>query len=188
MKLQDAVDAFMRYLRYERGMSEATVQSYSYDLAKLDDFLIRRLKVEQVEVEQVVTRDLQAWVREMAMVDELAPATRSRRISAMRALWRPGFMTLVCCSACMMREPFISPGWPWPSTHVAPPASTPCCHRARTPGTRTLWWAALQAGVASRWPVVSRTGHWAPTPRGLSAFRRLHVVCWGSRPHTGWSL
>jgi integrase/recombinase XerC len=88
MKLHDAIEGFVRYLRYERGMSEATVTSYSFDLSKLDEFLGRRLKVDAVEVETIVVKDLQAWVREMAMVDELSPATRSRRISAMRSMWR----------------------------------------------------------------------------------------------------
>lgn len=88
MKLHDAVEAFMRYLRYERGMSEATIESYSFDLSKLDEFLARRYKIEVVELEVIVAKDLQAWVREMAVVDELAPATRSRRISAMRSFWR----------------------------------------------------------------------------------------------------
>ncbi len=77
---------FLDAMRAERGAADNTVAAYARDLGDLCGFLAGRAR----DAETAGRADIEAW---MADLDArgLAPATRARRLSAARALFRFAF-------------------------------------------------------------------------------------------------
>lgn len=78
----DAVAAFERYLRAERGRSEHTTRAYLGDVRNLLSFLQRECGI--TELEDIHLSDLRAWLGHLAEKGS-ARATISRRAAAARA-------------------------------------------------------------------------------------------------------
>jgi site-specific recombinase XerD len=85
MLIQDVAREFFVYVNAERGCSPATISAYRSDLKLFCEFL--RERGTPPEVEAVTPDVLRSYVAAMS-ASGLAPATRARRLHALRSLWR----------------------------------------------------------------------------------------------------
>ncbi|NLO04753.1 MAG: tyrosine-type recombinase/integrase [candidate division WS1 bacterium] len=85
MLIEDAAREFFVYLHAEKGCSPATVAAYRSDIKLFCEFLRDRETPPEIEA---VTQDLlRNYVASMSALG-LSPATRARRLHALRSLWR----------------------------------------------------------------------------------------------------
>ncbi|MGQ0671516.1 MAG: site-specific tyrosine recombinase XerD [Hyphomicrobium sp.] len=77
-----SIAAFLDMLASERGAARNTLDAYTRDLEHLADFLRQR----GLTLTAATRSDLTAYLQSLA--SELAPASRARRLSAMRQLYR----------------------------------------------------------------------------------------------------
>lgn len=80
---QQLIGQFLEMLAAERGAADNTLQAYRRDL---DDFLAF-LGVRSQELNAVISADISAYLRAMSE-SGLAPASRARRLSAIRQLFK----------------------------------------------------------------------------------------------------
>ena len=85
MLIQDVASEFFVYLDAEQGCSPATIAAYRSDLKLFREFLSERET--PLEVKDVTPDVLRTYVAAMS-AQGLAPATRARRLHALRSLWR----------------------------------------------------------------------------------------------------
>src|SRR3972149_373271 len=84
-RLIATAEAFLEFMRVERGNSPATVEAYKTDL---HDFLQRVMfDGGLTEWQEVTHRHLRGWLRQLAD-ESKAQATVRRRIAAVRSLWK----------------------------------------------------------------------------------------------------
>jgi len=82
VKLEQAVDGFVRYLSAERGFSDNTIRSYRSDLTKFVEFAA----AEGVDTTDSVDLELfRSWLWKSSG-DGLAKSTLARRSAAARSL------------------------------------------------------------------------------------------------------
>lgn len=81
--LRDVIDAFLEYMRCEKGASACTVRAYGSDLRALCDFLSPDARLHPT---LVTLADLRAWLGDMGRRG-LAPRTLRRRALAARAFF-----------------------------------------------------------------------------------------------------
>ena len=86
MSFDESVDAFIDYLRAERGASEQTVRAYRTDLRQLSEFICARREVERFDPEEVDLRQLRGFVADR--FDENSASTIARKISTLRSFWK----------------------------------------------------------------------------------------------------
>ncbi|MFZ4808437.1 MAG: site-specific tyrosine recombinase XerD [Hyphomicrobiaceae bacterium] len=79
----DLIGGFLAMLAAERGVARNTIDAYRRDLDDLDGFLATR----RVPLAAVTPGDLKAYLRHLAE-QGLAPASRARRLSAVRRFYR----------------------------------------------------------------------------------------------------
>jgi integrase/recombinase XerD len=88
-RLDAAVEAYLTYLRVERGLARATLQAYAADLA---DFAAARGSARDWEASAgAATRYLAARARRGRPGDGLAPSSLRRRAAALRGFYRFAF-------------------------------------------------------------------------------------------------
>jgi integrase/recombinase XerC len=84
--MYDAIEAFRRYLRFERNASELTIKSYSEDLNRLLDYFDEQLG--QVPAPEAITigllRGFVAWQHDCGY----SPRTIARRLATLRTFFR----------------------------------------------------------------------------------------------------
>ncbi|HVO29522.1 MAG TPA: tyrosine recombinase XerC [bacterium] len=85
MTLDDAIARFRDYLEGERGVSEHTLSAYLSDLGQFRDFLVKE-KGESFAVESVDRLAIRAFLGRLHR--NAKPATISRKLSSIRALFR----------------------------------------------------------------------------------------------------
>lgn len=81
MRIDSALDSFMRYLSAERGYSEHTIKAYSSDLRELSSFAERR---NVSEVTGITLDFLRDWLYESAQAG-LSKTTLARRTASVRS-------------------------------------------------------------------------------------------------------
>lgn len=86
MSFDQSVDAFIDYLRAERGSSEQTVRAYRTDLRQLREFICARREVEQFEPDSVDLRQLRGFVADR--FDANSASTIARKVSTLRSFWK----------------------------------------------------------------------------------------------------
>lgn len=89
------VEAFLDMLAAERGVAANTIAAYRRDLDHFSDFLAGRA----ISLEQAGRADLTAYLR-AASEEGLAPASRARRLSALRQFYR-----FLVCEGLMDEDP-----------------------------------------------------------------------------------
>ena len=80
------IENYLAYLRQERHLSDNTVVSYGYDLNRLAKFSKR----EQLAVEKLGRRQIEAYVRELKDKDKLTPRSVARMIAGLKGFY--GFL------------------------------------------------------------------------------------------------
>ena len=83
MTLQKTVIQFLDYCAVERGLSENTVQAYSYDLADFRGSLPARMKLASIDTEV-----LRSYLESMVGKRKLSPGTVRRRLACLRLFFR----------------------------------------------------------------------------------------------------
>jgi integrase/recombinase XerD len=78
------VERFLDHLRFERGLSEATVQAYEHDIVRLASF---SRTLDRITPGDVTTQDLRHFILLLKDVG-LAPSSIARNLSAVRTFFR----------------------------------------------------------------------------------------------------
>ena len=85
MSFADSVEAFVDYLRAERGASEQTIRAYRTDLRQFGDYIRQTRDVESFEPAQIELRGLRGFVADR--FDQNSASTVSRKVSTLRSFW-----------------------------------------------------------------------------------------------------
>jgi integrase/recombinase XerD len=80
---RDHVKEFLTYIQVEKGLARHTLESYSRDLGRLNNWAARHKK----GVKDLTRTDLRAWIADLSK-EGLAPSSVSRAVSAARGLYR----------------------------------------------------------------------------------------------------
>jgi integrase/recombinase XerD len=89
-RLDEAIDAYVEYLRVERGLADATLRAYRADLADFAD--ARGSRLEWADSTGAATRYLAARARRGRKADPgLAPSSLRRRAASIRGFYRFAF-------------------------------------------------------------------------------------------------
>lgn len=83
-KLTDRIDAFIRFMRAERGASPETLRAYASDLRQFSEWLAEGGRTD-ADPSELGIEQLRGFVA--ARFDENAPASIARKISALRSFW-----------------------------------------------------------------------------------------------------
>ena len=79
------IDAFLKYLRFERNYSEKTIVSYGIDLKEFGDFL--REKDLGEDLTKVDAGDVRSWMVDL-MGKGRAATSVNRKLSSLRSFYR----------------------------------------------------------------------------------------------------
>ena len=82
--LSFAVQPFLDHLRFERGLSEKTLEAYEHDITRLAEFA---RSIGRMAPQQVTTPDLRRYILLLKDLG-LAPSSISRNLSALRTYFR----------------------------------------------------------------------------------------------------
>ena len=80
---RDLVREFLTYIQVEKGLARHTLESYSRDLTRLNDWAARRHK----PVQELNRSDLRGWIASLSK-EGLAPTSIARAVSAVRGFYR----------------------------------------------------------------------------------------------------
>ncbi len=84
LPIDDQLDAYIRFLKVERGLAANTLEAYGRDLA---DFAGMMVEQGRTDAQTVTAADLSSWARGLAQA-QLARATQKRMLVAVRGLYR----------------------------------------------------------------------------------------------------
>ena len=82
--IDEQLDAYVCFLKVERGLSRNTLQAYGRDLG---DFLGAMVEAGHTDAQQVTARDVAEWARSLARA-RLARSTQKRMLVAVRGFFR----------------------------------------------------------------------------------------------------
>ena len=80
---RDLIKEFLSYVQVEKGLSRNTLQSYSRDLARLDQWA----RKSTTPVQNLSRQDLRHWIADLSR-EGLAPSSVARAVSAARGFFR----------------------------------------------------------------------------------------------------
>lgn len=80
---RDFIKEFLSYIQVEKGLARHTLESYSRDLARLNEWSISNKK----QVIELTRADLRKWIASLTR-DGLAPTSIARAVSAVRGFYK----------------------------------------------------------------------------------------------------
>src|SRR5205085_1979202 len=83
-RTSNLVMQFLSYIDIEKGLSQNTIASYRFDLAKLESWA----RCERKQIVELTRQDLRQWVIELARDWGLSPRSRMRAVSVARCFFR----------------------------------------------------------------------------------------------------
>ena len=85
MPMNATVERFLQYLRYERNLSQRTVDLYRRNLAQWQDYVTAGSR--DLDLASVTTNDIRAWLIERSSQGD-CPGTLRHKVQALRSLYR----------------------------------------------------------------------------------------------------
>jgi integrase/recombinase XerC len=85
MTISDEVDAFLAYMRVERGASDETIRAYGSDLARFVEY-VGESRGEKARASELKVSHLRGYLA--ARYPDLEPASLSRNVSTLKSFWK----------------------------------------------------------------------------------------------------
>jgi len=88
--MRQVIKRFLNHLKTEKNASLTTIESYRYDLHKVDEYLVKRLgsKFLPGDVTRDHIRDYLIWLSEVGHQRPNGPSARARALAAIRSFFK----------------------------------------------------------------------------------------------------